>query len=120
MGVLIRIKVGSEYSFKDKKMRLGQVLRYWGDGVGSRTAQNLRIKGMGMDGFKNPALSPLFITMTGGIIFVIAFCTRSLTRNVDVTWQKEQTPQNALQGKQFKMFNLRGIEYDKLEKPPQY
>ena len=73
-----------------------------------------------MEGFKNPALSPLFIVMTGGMAFVVAYCVRSLTRNGDVSWQKEQTPQNALSGKQFKMFNPRGIEYEKLEKPPQY
>merc|ERR1711978_100143 len=106
--------------FRYTKMRVGEILQYSGGGVGSRSAQNGRIKGFGLDGFKNPALSPLFVVMTGGMIFVTAYCIRSLTRNADVTWQKEETPQNALQGKQLKMFNPRGIEFDKLQKPPEY
>merc|ERR1711935_907446 len=75
------------------KMKVGQVLQYWGNEVGTRNRQNGRIKGLGMAGFKNPAIAPLFITMTGGMIFVIAYCVRSLTRNSDVSWQKVETPQ---------------------------
>ena len=73
-----------------------------------------------MDGFKNPALSPLFVTMAGGMVFVVAYCVRSLTRNSDVTWNNEETPQNVLLGKQYKMLNPRGIEFDKIPRPPVY
>ena len=76
---------------------------------------------MGWEGFKNPALSPLFVVMTGGMIFVAAYCIRSLTRNADVSWTKEQTPQNMWKGKQFKMFNPRGIDHtEQSEKVPEY
>ena len=75
---------------------------------------------LGIQGFKNPALAPLFITMTGGMIFVAAYCIRSLTNNIDVTWKKGvETPQDNWQGKQFKMMNPRGTDFSQF-KPPTY
>jgi len=98
-------------------MKVGQVLQYWGNEVGTRARQNARIKGLGLAGFKNPAISPLFITMTGGMIFVCAYCIRSLTRNSDVSWKKEETPQNRIAGTQYKMLNPRGTDYSQFEIP---
>lgn len=73
-----------------------------------------------MNGFKNPALAPLFITMTGGMIFVAAYCIRSLTGNVDVTWRKGvETPQDKWQGQQYKFMNPRGTDFSQF-KPPTY
>ena len=74
-----------------------------------------------MSGFKNPALSPLFIVMTGGMIFVAAFCVRSLTTNPDVTWKKGvETPQNDYAYKQFKVYNPRKIDYATQHQAPKY
>ena len=75
---------------------------------------------MGMSGFKNPALSPLFITMTGGMIFVAAFCIRSLTCNPDVTWNNAETPQNQYAQKQFKVYNPRKIDFETQLQAPKY
>ena len=77
----------------------------------------LVFQGLGLAGFKNPAISPLFITMTGGMIFVCAYCIRSLTRNSDVRWKKEETPQNRIAGTQYKMLNPRGTDYSQFEIP---
>lgn len=75
---------------------------------------------LGIKGFKNPALAPLFITMTGGMIFVAAYCIRSLTGNIDVTWRKGvETPQDKWQGQQFKFMNPRGTDFSQF-KPPTY
>ena len=41
------------------------------------------------------------------------FAGRSLIKNIDASWKKEQTPQNAMENKQFKLFNLRNIDYEK-------
>ena len=73
-----------------------------------------------MDGIKNTALSPLFVTMAGGMVFVVAYSVRSQTRNSDFTWNNEETPQIVLLGKQYEMFNPKGIEFDKLQKSPEY
>ena len=66
-------------------------------------------QGLGLAGFKNPAISPLFITMTGVMIFACAYCIRSLTRNSDASWQKEETPQNRTMGQQFNMLSIRAL-----------
>ena len=66
-------------------------------------------QGLVLAGFKNPAISPLFITMTGVMIFACAYCIRSLTRNSDVSWQKEETPQNRTMGQQFNMLSRYSI-----------
>merc|ERR1712200_393029 len=75
-------------------------------------------QGCRMGRFQKSSPVPTFHCNDWGYGVCGCILCRSLTRNVDVSWQKEQTPQNALSGKQFKMFNPRGIEYEKLEKPP--
>merc|ERR1739844_292275 len=75
-----------------QKMRTGQALRYWADEVGSRARNNGKMSSLGIKGFKNPALAPLFITMTGGMIFVAAYCIRSLTGNMMSPREKELKP----------------------------
>jgi len=75
------------------------------------------LQGWGLGGFVDPAIAPLFWIMSGAVIFCVAYCGRSLTRNVDVSWQKEQTPQNALNGKQFKFFNPRSTEFANFKVP---
>ena len=75
---------------------------------------------LGMAGFKNPALAPLFITMVGGMVFVAAYCIRSLTANIDVTWRKGvESPQSKHIGEQYKFMNPRGTDFSQF-KPPTY
>ena len=42
------------------------------------------------------------------------------TARTDVSWKKEQTPQNEMENKQFKLFNLRGIDYKSNIEIPKY
>jgi len=99
---------------------MGQVLRYWGDNVGTRAQNNGKMRSLGMAGFKNPALAPLFITMVGGMVFVAAYCIRSLTANIDVTWRKGvESPQSKHIGEQYKFMNPRGTDFSQF-KPPTY
>ena len=75
---------------------------------------------MGWSIYKTPALAPLALTMSAGMVMVLLFAGRSLFKNIDVTWKKEQTPQNDMQNKQFKLFNLRNIDYENNIQVPKY
>ena len=54
------------------------------------------------------------------MVMVVLFAGRSLSKNIEVSWKKEQTPQNAMQNKQFKLFNLRNIDYEYNIQVPKY
>ena len=75
---------------------------------------------MGLSIYKTPALAPLAYIMSAGMVMVVLFAGRSITKNIDVSWKKEQTPQNAMENKQFKLFNLRNIDYEKNIQVPKY
>ena len=54
------------------------------------------------------------------MVMVVLFAGRSLSKNIEVSWKKEQTPQTAMQNKQFKLFNLRNIDYEYNIQVPNY
>ena len=57
------------------------------------------------------ALAPLFLALGAGCILCTAQCMRSLLRNPDVTWKKDQHPQNEYATKSYKVFNPSGYDY---------
>ena len=75
---------------------------------------------MGWSIYKTPALAPLAFIMSAGMVMVVLFAGRSLFKNIDASWKKEQTPQNAMENKQFKLFNLRNIDYENNIQVPKY
>ena len=70
---------------------------------------------------KNVALQPLAVIMAAGMTIVAAFCIRSLTDHPDVSWRKEQTPQDAKREVCFKVYNPSKTDYEAYGKLiPQY
>merc|ERR1719436_1791117 len=99
-------------------MKSTQTLSYWSSRAFHNRNRNL--KHFGLSGFVTPEIAPLFWIMSGAVVFCTAFCARSLSKNIDVSWQKEMTPQNGWEQKQFKMFNPRKIDYENIPAVPKY
>merc|ERR1739848_698940 len=129
MGECVSLKIEdwSKFAFK---MRLSQAFRYWanhaGKPTGTRMDQNATsglkgLSGSGLNGFKDPALAPLFIIMTGAVTFCTWFCCRSLFTCPDVDWQKHtETPQDYYMRKQYKFYNARNVDFDPQCQAPKY
>ena len=60
-------------------------------------------------GFKrHPGLQPLFVTMSIGITFVLAYCGRLISKPPDVTWRHDPEPFNSYKEKHYKWVNIQG------------
>ena len=66
------------------------------------------------------ALFPLVVSMGLGMAWVVFFSTRTLTRNPDVAWRKQESPWNDYRNKQFKFMNPNGVDFTTASKDPEY
>eukprot|EP00091_Calanus_sinicus_P024812 TRINITY_DN9102_c0_g1_i1.p1 TRINITY_DN9102_c0_g1~~TRINITY_DN9102_c0_g1_i1.p1 ORF type:complete len:113 (-),score=26.07 TRINITY_DN9102_c0_g1_i1:9-347(-) len=94
-------------------------------GPGSRKLNNKPMQGMTTKSLKHhKALQPLFVIMTGGIIFVTAYCYRQAAKTTDINWAKSKDLGDHMgyyDNRQFKWFNPGGHDYSKMSDiRPQY
>eukprot|EP00092_Neocalanus_flemingeri_P057696 GFUD01068639.1.p1 GENE.GFUD01068639.1~~GFUD01068639.1.p1 ORF type:complete len:117 (+),score=30.02 GFUD01068639.1:45-395(+) len=89
-------------------------------GVGGRKKNNspASMQGLTVKSLKHHvALQPLFIIMGAGVLFVAAYVGRLARKSTDVNWSKMKDPVDPMsvyENKQFKMFNVGGVDHSNL------
>eukprot|EP00092_Neocalanus_flemingeri_P042359 GFUD01046240.1.p2 GENE.GFUD01046240.1~~GFUD01046240.1.p2 ORF type:complete len:115 (+),score=41.60 GFUD01046240.1:77-421(+) len=87
-------------------------------GTGGRKMNNSPMQGLTVKSLKHHmALQPLFIIMGCGVIFVTAYVGRLARKSTDVNWSKKKDPVDPMsvyENKQFKMFNVGGVDHSNL------
>ena len=66
------------------------------------------------------ALFPLVVSMGLGMAWVVFYSIRTLTKNPDVAWRKQESPWNDYRNKQFKFMNPNGVDFTTASKDPEY
>ena len=66
------------------------------------------------------SLWPLIWAMSGCFSLIAFSSFRAIALNPDVSWRKEETPQNAYSKRQYKLRNPSQVNYEKVSMVPLY